>query len=325
MPAAHDPSVTGALFAKRSILDNAAAMLERTSDQLAAAEAVWSQQSVWSQAANRRKAAIGRSRAAALWLTIAGAVLAALATQLTPLDGGWAGAGRGLALAAAVAVGLVPLLQGQLGKRAVADWTRARSVAETLKSEVVTYLAGVAPYRGPERDRQLGERSDGVVAGAGDLLVHTTGIVPVARALPPIDGLDAYVAERLTRQIESYYRPRAARLKVRLGRVRAAGLALGATGAVLAALAGALGLGALAAWVAVVTTVSATLTAHAAAARYEYQLVEYLRTGAELERLRGRRPAAGDQAGEDDFVARCESVISIQNEGWMAKWSSADD
>ena len=313
------------MFANGSILDNAAAMLEHTPEQLrAAAEAAWRQQSLWSQAANRRKAGIGRSRAAALWLTIAGAVLAALATQLTPLRGGWAGVGRGLAVAAAVAVGLVPLLQSRLSRRAVGDWTRARSVSEALKSEVATYLAGVAPYRGPDRDERLADRTDELVADASDLLVHTTGITPAERPLPPIHDLGSYVAERVTRQIDTYYRPKAAQLKTSLGRVRAAEGVLGATGALLAALAGALGLGALAAWVAVVTTVSATLTAHAAAARYEYQLVEYLRTAAELERLRGRRPAPGDQAGEDDFVRRCESVISIQNEGWMAKWSSAD-
>ncbi|MGH3624671.1 MAG: hypothetical protein ACRDQ5_23265, partial [Sciscionella sp.] len=47
------------------------------------------------------------------------------------------------------------------------------------------------------------------------------------------------------------------------------------------------------------------------------------RTAAQLERLRNghRQPADPDtQARVDDaFVAACEQVISIQNEGWMAK------
>ncbi len=60
------------------------------------------------------------------------------------------------------------------------------------------------------------------------------------------------------------------------------------------------------------------MTAHAAAERYEYLLVEYRRTAGQLKHL--KRTAAGDA----DFVDRCESVISTQNQGWMAKFAEMD-
>jgi hypothetical protein len=52
--------------------------------------------------------------------------------------------------------------------------------------------------------------------------------------------------------------------------------------------------------------------------------VEYLRTAAELGRLRDEWSVAGalDEAAEDRFVERCEHVVSIQNDGWMAKWAA---
>lgn len=74
------------------------------------------------------------------------------------------------------------------------------------------------------------------------------------------------------------------------------------------------------------TTISAALTAHVAAVRYEFLLIEYARTAAQLERLRDRRhpPADPNQAAHADgeFVAQCERIISAQNEAWMAKLSS---
>ena len=95
-------------------------------------------------------------------------------------------------------------------------------------------------------------------------------------------------------------------------------------GVLLAAVAAAGELDALAAWVAVVTTLAAALSSHVAASRWEYQLVEYLRTAAELGRLRDEWSVAGalDEAAEDRFVERCEHVVSIQNDGWMAKWAA---
>jgi hypothetical protein len=56
------------------------------------------------------------------------------------------------------------------------------------------------------------------------------------------------------------------------------------------------------------TTVTAALTADAAAARYEYLLVEYPRIAAELERLRTRSRSSvgrgGSESTEDDLVER---------------------
>jgi drug/metabolite transporter (DMT)-like permease len=74
------------------------------------AEVAWQQQSVWSQAANRLKGELTRWRAIALGLTIAGAVLTTLAVQVAELS---SPGGKGLALAGAVAVGLVPVVRGR--------------------------------------------------------------------------------------------------------------------------------------------------------------------------------------------------------------------
>jgi hypothetical protein len=106
--------------------------------------------------------------------------------------------------------------------------------------------------------------------------------------------------------------------------VRRIEVALGGGGAVLAAAAGTWEQDAVAVWVPVVTTVGAAVTAHAAAARYEYLLVEYLRTAEELERVRERRGSAS-KLTDEELARKAEDVISVQNQGWMAKLTSEDD
>jgi conflict system pore-forming effector with SLATT domain len=83
-----------------------------------------------------------------------------------------------------------------------------------------------------------------------------------------------------------------------------------------------------AAWVAVTATLAAALSAHAQAAKYEYQQVEFVRTADQLERLRRRWEREAGQgprepASEDRFVNDCKQVISVLNDAWMAKWNSA--
>jgi hypothetical protein len=79
------------------------------------------------------------------------------------------------------------------------------------------------------------------------------------------------------------------------------------------------------AWIAVVTTLSGAVAAHVGAARYEYQLIEYLRTADELSRLRRDAAATTSATEVDQLIVQCERIISIQNEGWMAKLSSAPE
>ena len=67
------------------------------------------------------------------------------------------------------------------------------------------------------------------------------------------------------------------------------------------------------------TTVSAAIAAHAAAERYEFLRLEYSRTARELEHLLSRWKRS--KLSDDEFVMKCESVISVQNEAWMAKLS----
>jgi hypothetical protein len=97
------------------------------------------------------------------------------------------------------------------------------------------YLAGTGRYRGSDRDQQLQDQVDAIERDAGDLLVNTAGLQPVVRGLPAVHDVDSYVQQRVTAQIDGYYRPQAARQQRRLARVRQAEFVLGGAGAVLAA------------------------------------------------------------------------------------------
>jgi len=285
-------------------------------------EEVWRQQSIWSQTANRLKASIGRARSAGLALTVAGAVLATLATRLPATQ---VTAGSVLAITAAVAVGLVPVLRPWCTGRMLRDWTRARSVSEATKSEIYLYLAHAGDYRGEDRDRRLREATDRVQQQAADLLRYSVDTQPVQRVLPEVDDYASYLRVRVDGQIDGYYRPRARHLQKRLRQFRRVELALAVAGVVLGALAASLTEWGLSGWIAVVTTISAAVAAHVGATRYEYQLIEYLRTADELSRLRRDAAVTTSPTDLDQLVVRCERIISIQNEGWMAKLSSTPD
>jgi hypothetical protein len=273
----------------------------------------WSEQSSWSQVANYLKRELERKRMAALGLTIAGAVLSAAAVAV----GLGSGAGKVFAFASAASVGVAGLVRARIGKRAVQEWTRARSVSEALKSEVYLCLAGLA-------DPGLDERIAGIEDDGRDLLRYKTALDPRLRPLPAVSDVESYLRVRVASQIEQFYRPRVRALQRKVTIVRRVELALGFGGAVLAAAAGTWEQDVVAVWVPVVTTVGAAVTAHAAAARYEYLLVEYLRTTEELERMRDRRGPAS-KLTDEQLVRKAEEVISVQNEGWMAKLTSDDE
>jgi hypothetical protein len=282
-----------------------------TSDDVALARA-WEQQSVWSQVAGRLKRELQRSRIRVLTLTVIGAVLSAAAV-VAGLD---SGAGKVLAALGGAAMGLAALDRARLGKDAVQRWTRARSVAEELKSEVYLYLTGV-----DADPKRLEEQIDALADDAADLAPLKAGVTPRARGLPAVRDVESYVRDRLVVQIETYYRPKAAELQQKSDRIRAAQQWLAGVGVVAAAAAAIWETDSVAVWVPVLTTIGAALAAYGAAERYDFQVVEFLRTADQLERLRDRRGSAASMSDEE-LVRAAEQVISIQNDGWMAKLSS---
>lgn len=251
-----------------------------------------------------------------------GAVLATLATRLAATH---ATASSVLAVTAAVAVGLVPVLRPWFTGTVLRDWTRTRSVSEALKSEIYLYLARAGDYRSEDRRHRLRDNADLAQHQACDLLRHSMDIQPVQRALPEVHDYVSYLRVRVDGQINGYYHPRARQLQKRLSQFRWVELALAVTGVMLGALAASFTEWGLSGWIAVVTTISAAVAAHVGATRYEYQLIEYLRTADELSRLRREAATTTSPAELDQHVVRCERIISIQNEGWMAKLATTSD
>jgi hypothetical protein len=285
-----------------------------------AVDRAWQQQSVWSQVANRLKADLQGNRRIVLAMTVLGALLSAGAV-VADLD---STAGKALAALGGTSVGFAAIARGRAGAATIRDWTRARSVSEALKSEVYVYLAGVGVYATSAGDRILEERTATIEDDAADLAPRKAGVEPVRRELPPVTDAATYLDERVGGQISDYYRPRAADLQRKLARIRAAQLGLSVVAVLAAAVAAFTESDAVAVWVPVLTTVAGAVATHAAAERYEYLLVEYVRTADELERLRDRRGSAAAMSDEA-LIRAAEHVISVQNEGWMAKLTSSAD
>lgn len=288
----------------------------------AAAEDVWRAQSMWSQAANHSRAGVERARAATLGCAVAAGVLGVAASQLMgPLPA----LGRTLSFLALLAAGAAPLVARGAAPDRVREWTRLRSVSEELKSQAYVYLAKVAHYRDPaERDAELLRRTDALQAEADDLEAVVRQFTPAARPLPPVTDAADYVTARLRNQLDGYYRPKADDMGRRARRVDRWGMALAGLSVLLGAVAGAFAAEQAAAWIPVVAAVSASVVSHGASARYVALHVEYSRTAGELERILRwwRQLDSATDADADRLAERTEHVVSVQNEGWMAKWTA---
>jgi hypothetical protein len=275
---------------------------------------LWREQSLWSRAADRMKWRIEAARRIALVLVV---VVAALATGAGALAESVPGLAGALAGGAAAGSALLPVLRPAWSGSRLREWTRARSVSEALKSEVYLWLAKVGRYRDDPAGARLREETNRVCSDAGDLLRHRQGIEPVDRPLPAVSDPSSYFAVRVRTQIDGYYRPKADALAVTLRRFRIAEISVGAAGAVVGGAAVVLGAW-MATWVAVLATVGTALATHVAAGRYEFQLIEFLRTAQRLNQL-ALAAASADPGDVEALVIAAEEVISVENKGWMAK------
>jgi len=285
---------------------------------------VWNDQQQWSRAASRLRKSIRNWRSTALAFAILGAVLATAATQA----GLKTGLGQGLSIASAVMLAVVPSVQKtKLSQGAIESWTRARSASEGLKAEIYLYLTAVPPYNDAKRDGELNKKADQIRGDVDDLAGHTLGLPGDHKAMPPVHDIDSYLKDRVEDQIQGYYRRRAKEHQQRLTLFRGAEFSLSLIATALSAIAAATHVGGYSAWVAVVTTVAAAITSHIAAERYEHLVVSYMATARQLEKIVREWRASEDNSAEAAaaLVQKCESVISRENESWMAAWTRKDE
>ncbi|MFE6091754.1 DUF4231 domain-containing protein [Streptomyces massasporeus] len=276
----------------------------------------WRRQSIWSQAARGLKKRVQLGRRLVLLLAVISAAAGTVSTQIN------AGA-EYYAFVAAVAAGATPLVGRLSGPSTVQDWTRLRSTSEAIKTEVYMYLAAVTPYRGAKSGDQLWETCARIEKASRDVAGYTAGLASLSRNLPPVHGIRSYLTERVEHQVQSYYRPRAIEMTKKERIVQRTSIALAMVGAILAATSGAFQVTEGAAWVAVCSTVATAVIAYGAAAHYSHQKTEYTCAADELERLISHRgDSVASYQEEDRFVARCESIISAQNDAWMTSWSN---
>jgi hypothetical protein len=283
----------------------------------------WRQQGVWSATATALKRNIMRSRGWVLGLLIAAAILEVVASQSLIAEK-TSPAGRIAAGAGAALLAFAALIRARyLGRYSVANWIRARSASEGLKTAVYLYLTQTGEYAGSDPAHVLAEAADRVSTQVNDLEPFAAKVQVTEREPPPAMDVAEYLRVRVESQIQHYYRPRALEFARKLDRFRRIEFALMLTGALLAAFEASTGIGKLGAWVAVVTTITAALGAHIAAARYEQQIIAFRTTARRLETLRDAwlDASAASQATSDEksaLVTSCENAISIENEGWMA-------
>jgi len=153
--------------------------------------------------------------------------------------------------------------------------------------------------------------------------VARPGITADDKPVPAVSGIDSYITERVNDQIQGYYRPKAAGYVRRVARLRNVADLLAVISVVFAAMAAAFDIEGLAALVPVVTTVATSVVAYVAAARYDHMIVEFLRTAQRLEQLAGSQADTPTEPAA--FVDACEAAISIENQGWMARWVSDEN
>ncbi len=201
------------------------------------------------------------------------------------------------------------------------EWIRSRSTAESLKAEVYKFLTGTTPYDEDDNAELLLEETEKLLESVKDIPTVKLDEKEKEKGLPfGLSSVDDYIKARIDEQIEGFYRPKSETFTKKMEQVKHMGLILG----VLVIFLGALGTnGWTAGWVALITTITASITAYAYAGRFQYLIISYQATANRLELLRTRWQASGmtdtHAKQRNRFILDCEEAISIENSAWMAE------
>jgi hypothetical protein len=295
-------------------------------------ELVAKRAATWSETANQLKTQLDLVRWLVFALSIAGALAAAIASQILPEIGAANALPKSHAVFAtlgAVLLAAAAFLSNRLLRETdVQAWVRARAAAEALKREAFRSAARARPYDTPSADEFLKKEREKIEGQLADLRDRQ---VEAARdsSAPSGELSPGQYRERRVRQQIDWYTNKARGYRKIATHLRSTEFALALAATIITALAGALGkkfeIGPvqfdIAALTAVLTTVSGAILAHIEASRYQHLVTSYLATAARLEDLDTGFDAAGSNPGAwSAFVNRCEEIIAAENNSWVAKW-----
>jgi len=252
-----------------------------------------------------------------LWLGISGAVLGTVAQLLSPNPISSAAKALGIAGSLAIALAGFAAAQAVSGDKEKL-WIRCRSTGEALKSTVYLYSASVPPFDAPNRGTALAQRVEKALRDLDGVALR-----PGRPDKPPPGALNIteYIAARVDDQID-YYTRSANKYQRKADFWRYCALAGAATGAGLAVVSA---MFSLSPWVALLATVTTSITAYVKNHRYELLIGLYQATAMRLQLLKDQWLDSGktdaDKAERDSLIQRCEETLALENGAWVAQWS----
>ena len=277
----------------------------------------------WSKTADRLKSDYQNARRLVLWLSVTGALLAAIAGQRDGFDR------HLLAGLSATAFAVVSLVAARrLGPDRAMAWVRARAAAEALKREAYTFAARAAPYDDPVTGLEALKRATGMIESAVTDLYVEQGAAPAGRT--PVDFLEPeqYLDQRIRGQITNFFEDKASRYLTYSNRWRRMELILAVLTACVTA-----GFGAfdklkapgssfdIVALASVITVLSGAITAHIEGSRYDFMVASYRATAQRLRSILAYAPAVlvAPSPEWSALVNELETVLSEENHSWAAK------
>jgi len=295
----------------------------------AALAETWRKYRGWAARARTIRSELDRWRLLVLRLTVTGAVLATLASQLPVWFGNIDRVGiisRVLSALSAAAMAFAAYSgRSILDPAAERQWLRARALGESCKSECYRFAAGVRPYEANDAGAKLLEKLQQLLASGADVPAMEVADADAVKDRPlyPL-SVEDYITHRVREQIDDFYRPRAARNEQKAALFARWSQGLSAGAAVLGAVGAIWGGSYFEAWVAVAGTVAAAIATYALGQRFERLAARYQVTA---DRLAVRLAlwevstlGKSDPAADRDLVLDAETIMADENGAWLAEF-----
>lgn len=305
-----------------------------------ALEFVWGQYRTWALTGRALKNKLQRWKRIVLALTIIAAVAAVVpaaffpaqpeATEVEgqePVQDDWMVWRVTLGIIAGVAVAATSFVAANIvTQENERNWIRARSAAEAFQREAYLFILHAPPYNDSRAAAKLFARSEELLKSMNDIAAVALTKAEARKRIPTLDmAIPEYMEKRVLDQVYTYYLPTAARYQVYLKRGRMVTYWLGFLAVVL-------GTAVFTEWssaplfIALVTSVAASVTSYISSNRYDYLVVSYQASANRLLMLNARwhQVDENNTTAQRNFVREAEDTIAIENSAWMVELSPQD-